>query len=524
MNHSISRSVASKRMRELGASRPLAVRIALLAGWVLLAAFSSHALMGYGGQGLDDFFQKWVNDGIAIIATLACAERARRQRRERTAWLLVSLGIATWTAGNIYYTLVLIDLDPFPVPSVADGLWLSLYPPIAVALVLLLRSRVRMFPRSLWLDGVIGACAVASVAAAIVLEAVLQAGLHGTFAAITTNLAYPTADLILLGVMTGVVALSGWRVGRAWGYVTAALISFTVTDGLFLFQTATGSYSVGTIVDAGWLLAVLLFAEAAWQPIPETRTVIAHGHRMLVLPAVFSASALGVLLWGDVGEMNVVAITLAAITVAAVVVRMALAFLDVSIATDALELARRDAEQRSRVDALTGLFNRRHMSEVLTSEFERASREETTPALLLVDLDNFKHVNDAHGHVAGDAVLIEAARRLELTMRTYDCVARWGGEEYCAVVSSIESDSDLVQRADEVRRAISDHQFELPSGSLLTVTCSIGMARFDAGDFSTETLLQLADQALYAAKRGGRNRVCLIPGTRDLASVAKVSA
>jgi diguanylate cyclase (GGDEF)-like protein len=495
--------------RTTALARPGSVRLALGVGWLLLVAFSAHAIFGFD-SGLDDLFQKWVNDAIAVIATLVCAERGRRVRGERAAWLLVAFGIGLWTAGNVYYTLFIIDLDPLPVPSVADALWLSMYPPIAIALVLLLRGRTRRFPKSLLLDGVIGAFSIASVSAAVVLEAVIGAGLQGGLGETATNLAYPMADLVLLGVMTGVIALSGWRVGRDWGFVTAALVAFAVTDGFFLFQTSIGTYDVGTIIDAGWLLAVLLFAEAAWQPIPEARAVAAHGRRMLVLPAVFSAAALLVLLVGDLRRMNDVALALAATTIAAVVVRMAISFLDVSKATDALDRAREDAERRSRIDALTGLFNRRHLGEVFQHEFARALRDGTTPGVLVIDLDLFKQVNDRYGHAAGDAVLIETARRLERTVRSFDCVGRWGGEEYCAVLTAIESDADLVRRAEDVRLVVGRERFVLPGGETIDVTCSIGAAR--ASDTITgESLLQLADQALYSAKRGGRDRTCM-PG------------
>jgi diguanylate cyclase len=95
-------------------------------------------------------------------------------------------------------------------------------------------------------------------------------------------------------------------------------------------------------------------------------------------------------------------------------------------------------------------------------------------------------------------------------VRSFDCVGRWGGEEYCAVLTAIESDADLVRRAEDVRLVVGRERFVLPGGETIDVTCSIGAAR--ASDTITgESLLQLADQALYSAKRGGRDRTCM-PG------------
>src|SRR5205823_8423522 len=125
----------------------------------------------------------------------------------------------SWVAGNIYYSIVLIHLDPLPIPSTADALWLGMYPPLIVAILLLIRSRLSAFRNSLWLDGTIGALVLASISATVVVGPVFESS-RGSVAATATNVAYPVADLLLLGVAVGAFALRGWQVERMWALLS----------------------------------------------------------------------------------------------------------------------------------------------------------------------------------------------------------------------------------------------------------------------------------------------------------------
>ncbi len=172
--------------------------------------------------------------------------------------------------------------------------------------------------------------------------------------------------------------------------------------------------------------------------------------------------------------------------------------------------AREELERRSRTDALTGLYNRRHVIDALMAELERARRDGRLPGVLLIDLDQFKAVNDVYGHAAGDAVLRAVARRLQAGVRRYDVVGRWGGEEFCVVVPGVGSDRALRRIAEAVRKAIADTPVPLPDGRLLRVTASAGCALATDGLWSVEAIVDAADRALYAAKRAGRNRTRLV--------------
>jgi diguanylate cyclase (GGDEF)-like protein len=170
-----------------------------------------------------------------------------------------------------------------------------------------------------------------------------------------------------------------------------------------------------------------------------------------------------------------------------------------------LVIAREALREQATHDALTGLLNRASILELLQQEMARGGRESHPVALLVVDLDHFKHINDTYGHQAGDAVLAEAARRMKASVRCYDAVGRYGGEEFLVVLPGCDAASALTQ-AERVRKAVGDTLFAA-AGQRFPVTCSIGVS-FRATPVSREMdeLMNEADEALYAAKDRGRNR------------------
>jgi len=167
-------------------------------------------------------------------------------------------------------------------------------------------------------------------------------------------------------------------------------------------------------------------------------------------------------------------------------------------------------EQLAQTDPLTQLLNRRALTERIAAEMERTLRYDSTMALLMIDLDHFKRVNDTYGHLVGDDVLRDVAPLLSDTIRTADIVARYGGEEFLVFLPETD-DAGAESFADRIRRAIETHPFA--SDSLpepLRLTASIGVAVYPAARIeSVEDLFARADAALYRAKADGRNRVRL---------------
>jgi diguanylate cyclase (GGDEF)-like protein len=187
---------------------------------------------------------------------------------------------------------------------------------------------------------------------------------------------------------------------------------------------------------------------------------------------------------------------------------------------DELRLARSAAELQARTDALTGTHNRRHFSEIVA---DALAAEPGRCGLLLLDADHFKQVNDVHGHIVGDAVLVELAARLKAELGQGDCLARWGGEEFAVLLRDIASDDELERRAQQLRAAVALHAVDAADVSV-RLTISVGAARSGGELDSLDTLVEAADRCLYAAKRAGRNRVSLLAGAAADAPQAEPEA
>lgn len=163
-------------------------------------------------------------------------------------------------------------------------------------------------------------------------------------------------------------------------------------------------------------------------------------------------------------------------------------------------------------DTLTGLLNRGAVMDALDKEMARARRQRQSLSIGLCDIDHFKRVNDNHGHLAGDAVLREVAQRINSTLRPYDHVGRYGGEEFLLVLTANE-DQEL-EPFERIRHAVGDTPIAIEEQSLC-VTLSCGVAMFAPPQYGLDAnaMIGAADEALYQAKDGGRNRTVLAPST-----------
>jgi diguanylate cyclase (GGDEF)-like protein len=179
---------------------------------------------------------------------------------------------------------------------------------------------------------------------------------------------------------------------------------------------------------------------------------------------------------------------------------------------DHLVAAREAMYFKATHDALTGLWNRAAILDNLNRELIRARRQTAPMGILLLDLDRFKSINDAYGHFVGDDVLKEAARRMLASVRVYDSVGRYGGEEFLIVLPGCD-ESSTREKAEQLRKTLEGRVVETSEGSL-HVTLSIGALSTDVWrDGDADTLLRAADAALYRAKDAGRNRIEMaVPG------------
>jgi diguanylate cyclase (GGDEF)-like protein len=165
-----------------------------------------------------------------------------------------------------------------------------------------------------------------------------------------------------------------------------------------------------------------------------------------------------------------------------------------------------EMKQLATLDPLTGAFNRRQGDVLLAVEFSRRTRYGHPFAVLYMDIDHFKAVNDQFGHQAGDAVLCAVVETCSKTLRPTDLLVRWGGEELLMILPETDANEAMVT-AQRLRAAVQATETALPGGGRIHVTVSIGVA-LPSSDSSSE-LLNRSDVALYDAKTGGRNRVIL---------------
>jgi two-component system cell cycle response regulator len=445
-------------------------RAALFAG---LLAYAAHALTGVARD--SPVLEDWLYDGLLAGAAALCLARGVLVRHERAAWLVLGAGLASWSAGVVDTTLNPSVLDA-GFPSRADVLWLAFYPAAYVALVLLVRARVRHLRAALWLDGVVGALGLAALVAALAFPALVRdAGGDGSAA--LAELTYPVADVVLAGFVLWVGALTSWRPGRVLGLVGVALVAGAFVDVWSLWSSVSGHET--SRLDFLWPASAVLLALAAWERPRAEQPVETTGRRALVVPVAFAASSLALLLAGRSRAIDPAAFDLAAATLGVVIARMA-----VSVTENVRLLAESRHEASS--DPLTGLGNRRR----LLADLDELLAARTPCALLAFDLDGFKGFNDTFGHPAGDALLARLAGRLRDAVGEDGVAYRLGGDEFCVVARV--APASLARAASD---ALTEH------GRGFAITTSLGVAHLPREADDVSAALRLADERLYADKR-----------------------
>ena len=182
---------------------------------------------------------------------------------------------------------------------------------------------------------------------------------------------------------------------------------------------------------------------------------------------------------------------------------------DTSIYQMLMTEARKNFEEASNRDGLTGVYNRRYVEQALSKEYGRAKRYAGQLSIIMLDLDHFKQVNDSHGHLAGDEVLRRTAEILSECVREADTLGRYGGEEFIVILPQTKIDGAMVL-AERLRRNVAAQPI-LFGDIEISATISLGIAEMRPDTPNYERLLQMADEALYLSKDNGRNRVTTYP-------------
>jgi two-component system cell cycle response regulator len=478
-----------------GRSALVASRVAACLG---LVAFVAHTSFHAGGHGLDSVFNDWIYNGLVLTSAGWCISRAVLVRAERVAWALMGVALVCWATAEVVNTVYVSRLPEPPYPSVADVFWLAFYPASYVGMILLVRARMEQFSRSLWLDGIVAALAVAAIGEILVFQPILDST-HGRAIEVATDLAYPAGDILMLVLVIGVFAVTGWRPGRAWTFIGAGLAAMALADSIYAYQAAHGTYSEGSGLDSLWPASTMLVGWAAWARNRQKVRISLHGWRPLVLPTAFGLLAVTILVYDHFARVNTIAVLLSSATLIVVLARTAMTF------GENLSMLR-NSQVEAMTDSLTGLGNRRALMTELRDTLEGRSAR-LARALILFDLDGFKHYNDSFGHPAGDALLARLGRSLDMAVRSHGRAYRLGGDEFCVLM---EGDADSAPPIVEAAaRALTEH------GHGFEIATSHGVVLLPTEADDPTDALQIADQRLYGNK-GARRRSSIGQQTRDV--------
>ena len=289
---------------------------------------------------------------------------------------------------------------------------------------------------------------------------------------------YPIADLILVCVVIATVFMQGYS--RRAVVLTLGVTLFALTDFLYLWQNINGSYLMGSLLDIGWIIGILLIAESFWQPGIDIKAREGINPVLISISVSLSATVLALIAIRPDYFPKFILIPAIA-TLALAFARMALA----------LTQAKNIGQERllARTDELTGLPNRRRLVSEIDSFIEKEG------ALLLLDLDGFKPINDVHGHETGDKVLQQVALRFERALPHGALLARLGGDEFGVLYEGGHESAVEVALA---LRATLSYPFHI-NNQEIQLGVSIGVAK-NTGE---KDLLVRADNAMYKAKREG---------------------
>ena len=386
------------------------------------------------------------------------------------------IGISTWVVGSAIAGLS----KYYAIPSIAivstNLLYLVFYPAILIGLIPLIKTN-RDHKLLDIVDALIIGLGSSTLGTALLLKPVLP-NFDGDLINISFAIIFPIADLVLISVVITFVAVKS--ISKRGLIICTGIVIFAATDFLYLWLTVNSNYEIGSIVDDGWILGILIIAESFWHS-GNNSTVEKGASPVLITISVFlSATFLALIaLRSDFLPQFILIPAIAT---------LALAFTRMTIA---MNQSRHIGQERllARTDELTGLPNRRR----LISEIEAFVAKEGS--LLLLDLDGFKPINDLHGHETGDKVLQQVARRFDRALPNGALLARLGGDEFGVLFEGAQESAVEVALA---LHATLSYPFQIDDKEI-RLGVSIGVARNNGGD----DLLLRADNAMYKAKREG---------------------
>ena len=440
----------------------------------------------------------------ALVACVGVAIGARRRDgAARRAWSGLAAAVLIWLLGDVVWDYYAIRNAEAPTLSLADVLYAIGYPLMLWAIWRMLRLRSPRSNREVVLDGLALAAAASLAAWQFLISPNTYEGMP--VAERVVGALYPLGDVILLTALTWLAFSPGKRSAATrllYGFFGMTLVLDLGYTLLARFATADRWYDLTNSlypVAYSFLAAAALLPGAAQttEAVPTTITRLHPARLVFLTLALISAPALDLASNSQASAGDVLPIVISTLITLLVICRF------VAVVRDR-ESARQQLEFQASHDVLTGLLNRHLLTDRVEHAIARSSRGGGGVAVFYVDLDRFKAVNDTQGHAAGDAVLIEVARRLRNCARVGDTVARLGGDEFAVLCEDLPERATVFEIADRIVETLAEPI--AIDGLLAVVSASIGIALPEGRLGDGEAILRDADAARYRAKDSGRNR------------------
>ncbi len=447
----------------------------------------------------DLFWDAFVG-GILVVGLVTVS----RLPQHRAAWVWILGGQVCFLFGDLGFNYVAYISESGATYSFADSFYLAGYPCMAIGLVLLLRVQGPMKDLGGLVDGLIVAVGT-GVFLWVFLMAPTASDTTLTVADRLIGCAYPAGDLLLITIGAQ-VAVRQLRRGIPFWTMTASLLFMLIADVGYTYLSLHSTYSVGGLLDAGWWISYVLIVAAAVhpdafrvaEPLPEMGQPRLTVRRLVVLGAVTLASPVLLAVRAGSGQsLDVPAL------LGGTMVMFALVVLRLVLVTRELEASRTRLLHEATHDSLTGLSNRTVFADRVDAARTRRQPAGSHAAVLSIDLDDFKSVNDSLGHAAGDRLLQVVADRLTALLRAGDTIARLGGDEFAILLESATPDvaTAVARRAIEAISQPADVGADLR----IFVNASVGISFADHYD-DVDAVMRDADVAMYLAKRRGKGR------------------
>ena len=456
---------------------------------VLLANLIGLVFHGDGYNPVVDGSLPIFSDWAAVILVWLAVQRSRSCPRHV---LLAAAAVTALTVSDTAYRVFPGDTGTGFSPSLADAGYLLFYAFLMAALATLVRQSLHGQAWPVLLTSTVGALGATSVLA-VLLGPALESALAAPFSMpILLSIAFPILDLLLVAALAGIAATPVRVLGRSGMLLVVGLILFATADVVYAQQVQVRSVAMGTALNGAWaigfaliVLWVLVAARGREQPNRTAVATLADGAAYtasaVAAPLVATAAGLAVLLLASQVHVSILAVVLAGTTLA--------------LAAIPLAFRQRMLHSLSRTDALTGLPNRHALATDVASRLRAADARPS--ALLVLDLDRFKEVNDSLGHEAGDRLIGRISARLTGALRAGDLLARLGGDEFA--VHLHHADDKRATAMARRLRAVTARPIVI-DGLSLEVGLSIGIALSPEHGSDLSGLLRKAEMAMYSAK------------------------